>query len=114
MTTHHEFILPDITEDDELHLMVEHAEDPKLNEYWAELLRHRPGTALFIRDMALKKANGDTRLYEKIVVAALETALTLGEAALRSSSAIDTTFSSDESGGDGEFVTPQDAPHDDQ
>lgn len=113
MSTHHEFILPDITEDDELRLMVEHAEDPKLNEYWAELLKHRPGTAHFIRDMALKKAGGDTRLYEKIVVAALETTLTLGEAALRSSDLVATRPDFGEDGG-GEFVTPQGAPHDDQ
>ena len=112
-TYHHEFRLPDVAEADVLQLMVERAEDPRLSEFWADLLKKRPGTAAFIKEMCREKAGDNIALYEKLFVASLEMALTLGEAAVRSSHYDETRTSPGANGGD-ESVPPQAAPHDDR
>lgn len=112
-TFHHEFRLPDVVETDVLQLVVERAEDPRLSEFWTDLLKNRPGTAGYIQTMCREKAGDSNELYEKLFAASLEIALTLGEAAVRSGSHHHNLANFGANDGD-ESVPLQAEPHVDQ
>lgn len=109
-TADFEFALPEVTNDDELSALIELEEDPKLNDFWVWLLKHRPGTAHQIVDIARRRAGDDAQRYEEVLLAHLKTTLVLGIAAARESVMTGEYVSVD----DDESVQPQGELRDDQ
>lgn len=106
--------IPDITEEDELAVLVEMDDDPMLSKFWLWLRTHQPGTAKSLVEEANRFAKENDTKYDNALLIQLKLVFQLGNAAFLATQQKDTSIPDDESGDGDELVQPQAEPRGDQ